>query len=247
MLKRLQETARSQATGRVVTDVRMGLCYTGAQLDDGSTGVALTFRNDLPPGCSCRGTPMAGQPADELLAGLTSDDLIARTVALAVANAVLNHSHAQHVAGDTLEMLQPSADDVVGMVGYFGPLVPQLEGSVRELRVFEKIQGKAAGVFPEADAYDFLPDCSMAIITSTSLLNGTTEALLAAAQSCPRVALVGSSTPLAPAVFAGSNVTLLSGIVITDPPGILQLVSECGGTRYFRGHVRKVNMTVSGS
>ena len=247
MLKRLQHAARERAGDRMVTDVRMGLCYTAAQLDDGSTGVALTFRNDIPQGCSCRGTPLAGQPAAVLLAGLTDDDLIARTVALAVANAVLNRAHADHVGGDTLEMLRPTADDVVGMVGYFGPLVPPLEATVRELRVFEKVPEKAAGVHPEAEAYDFLPDCTIAIITSTSLLNRTTEPLLEAARACPRVALVGSSTPLAPAVFADSGVTLLSGIVITDPPGILQIVSECGGTRSFKGHVNKVNMTVAGA
>ena len=242
MLKRLQETARSQATGRVVTDVRMGLCYTGAQLDDGSTGVALTFRNDLPKGCSCRGAPMAGQPADELLAGLTSDDLIARTVALAVANAVLNRPHAQHVAGDTLEMLQPSADDVVGMVGYFGPLVPKIRKQVRSLSIFEKVTAKSQDLLPEEQAPEILPRCSVAILTSTALLNGSIEKLIDAGAQCREIVLLGASTPLAPDAFVGTPVTCLSGVIVTDAEKILGVVSEAGGMQAFRGAIRKVNV-----
>ena len=67
------------------------------------------------------------------------------------------------------------------------------------------------------------------------------EGLLAAADKCRRIAIVGASTPLVAEAFEGFGVNLLSGVVVTDSAGILQAVSAGGGTRSFRGHVRKVN------
>jgi len=40
----------------------------------------------------------------------------------------------------------------------------------------------------------------------------------------------------------GTPVTILSGVVVLDPAEILRRVSEGGGTRSFKGHVRKLNL-----
>ena len=53
---------------------------------------------------------------------------------------------------------------------------------------------------------------------------------------------MGASTPLVPAVFGPRGVTLLSGITVTDGPGILQVVSEGGGMGFFGERIRKVNV-----
>jgi hypothetical protein len=45
-----------------------------------------------------------------------------------------------------------------------------------------------------------------------------------------------------PSVFAPLGVTLLAGIVVTDGPGILEVVSDGGGTRLFGERVRKMNV-----
>jgi hypothetical protein len=42
--------------------------------------------------------------------------------------------------------------------------------------------------------------------------------------------------------FDGSNVTLLCGVVVRDAREVLRIVSEGGGTRVFRPHVRKVSI-----
>jgi hypothetical protein len=38
-------------------------------------------------------------------------------------------------------------------------------------------------------------------------------------------------------------VTWLSGIVVTDPDGILRVVSEGAGTAFFKPHVTKFNLS----
>ena len=91
-----------------------------------------------------------------------------------------------------------------------------------------------------------LPRCDIAVITSTALILGELGGLLEATRDCREVAIVGASTPLIPEVFGPFGVTLLSGITVTDGPGILQIVSEGGGMGFFGGRVRKVNVTVAG-
>ncbi len=242
LLEHLKTHAEACDDGRTAADVRIGMCYTAVALDDGATGVAYTFRNEIPEGCVCRHGPLAGTSAAELCAGITSEDLVERTVGIATANALINREQDGMLDGDTLDIIQPGPTDVVGMVGYFGPLVPQLKKRVRELRIFERVSRPTNDVYPEEEALSFLPTCSIALITSTTIINRTAEELIESAKNCRISALVGSSTPLARRVFAPCGIRVLSGIIITDGPGIMRIVSEIGGTRYFKGHVRKVNL-----
>jgi hypothetical protein len=53
--------------------------------------------------------------------------------------------------------------------------------------------------------------------------------------------MLGASTPLLPEVFAHTPVTVLSGIIVTHPENILQIVSEGGGMQLFKKNIDKVN------
>ena len=242
ILETLKELAEKKARGMIVTDVRIGLCYTAVLLDNGTAGVALTFRKEIPPGCSKAAKPLAGQAALDIIKGITSADLLERTVGIAAANALLNEERDGLIEGDTLKLLSPAEKDIVGMVGYFGPLVPILKNRVKELRIFERVPEKSLNIYPEEEAFEFLPSCSIALITSTTLINRTAENLLDAARNCQKVALVGSSTPLVKEVFSDFKVDVLSGVLIPDPRTVLRIVSEGAGMKAFKGHIRKVNI-----
>jgi len=247
ILQQLREYAAGLAHDRTVADVRIGLCYTAVLLDDGSAGVAYTFKECLPPGCDVfQGKrPVAGKTASETLAYLSSPDLLERAVGLATANALINHSREELVTGDILDVLACGTDDRVGMVGYFPPLMPVLKPKVKELLVFEALLKGTPGVYAEDQAAALLPSCTVAIITATTLLNNTLPELLEACRNCRAVAIVGATTPLAPEVFKQQNVTLLSGIVVTNSLGILRQVSEGGGMGSFKGYIEKVNLPIT--
>ena len=65
-----------------------------------------------------------------------------------------------------------------------------------------------------------------------------------ALDQCREVVMLGTSTPMSKAVFADTPVTLLSGIVVNDATGVLQAVSEAGGTPAIRAYTNKVNLRV---
>ena len=227
-----------------LADVRIGTRYTAAMLEDGNVGVAYTYREKTAVDSSVfagRRSPV-GRTTTEILEYLESDDELERTVGLAVANALANRRGAGQHEGDVLHFLSIGFLDRVGMVGYFGPLVAPLEQRVRELVIFERDASRSERVLSAEEALVELPRCDVAIITATALIMGGLDPLLEAAAGCREIALVGASTPLVQAVFAPLGVTLLSGVTVTDGPGMLQVVSDGGGMRHFGGRIRKVNV-----
>lgn len=227
-----------------VRDVRLGLGYSAVRLDDGRTGVAYTFRADLVGGCSVfqGARPLAGKPAGELLEFLESSDKIESALGLATANAVANTDQIVGIPGDVLGAVDLLPTDQVGMVGFFGPLIPALEDRVRKLLIFEEAGESGPNLLPSSEAINRLPECDIALITSTTIINGSIDNLLEAASRCRETVLLGSSTPCVPEAFRNTSVSLLSGMTVVDSPGILQVVSEGGGTRFFKPYVKKWNV-----
>jgi uncharacterized protein (DUF4213/DUF364 family) len=128
------------------------------------------------------------------------------------------------------------------MVGCFLPLLRRLEN--RDVEVLAVDERPRAGALPAGEAAAILPGSHVALITATSLVNGTLDGLLELASSCRAVALLGPSTPMLPRAFAATPIILLSGIQILDPEPVLQIAADGGGFRDFRAHVRKINLTV---
>ena len=229
-----------QAARREVVDVRIGLGYTAVVLDDGHAGLAYTFSRSGAAGCSpFRGPrPLAGRSAADLLALLAGDGRLERTVGLATANALANRAHSGMKRADVLELLDVADGEPVGMVGYFGPLVGPLRTRGARLTVFEEDAERGPGLEPASRAVELLPRCSVAI-------SGPVDELAAAAAGCREVVLVGASTPLLPSAFDATSVTLLAGVVVTDPGGALRVVSEAGGMRFFGPYIEKVALAAS--
>jgi len=126
------------------------------------------------------------------------------------------------------------------MVGYFGPLVGMLRASNVNLRIFERHPTNDPDAYPDWAASVELPNCDVAIISATAIINRTIDPLLACTSRAREVVLVGPSAPLLPNVFGPRGVRLLSGVMVRDAEQMLQIVSEGGGTRQFGKAVRKV-------
>lgn len=237
-------TLSGRSEGLTAADVRIGLGYTAVMLDNGSAGVAYTFRKETADGCTTfhGKRPLAGRPAGELLAHLKSSDLVEAAVGLATANALANVGQDGAVQGDLLEAIELGPGDSVGMVGFFAPLIGPIKKRAKSLKIFERNQMVHKDVLPQESMEEMLPRCSVAIITSTAILNHTIERILELAASCREVVMLGASTPLLGELLQTTPVTCLSGVVVRRPEQILQIVSEGGGMRMFGDSVRKLNL-----
>lgn len=245
--KLLKNAALRLAADIEVADVRIGLCYCAVKLDNNQVGLAYIFRDNLGGGCSVYDTlrPLAGKPASDLLALFDADGEIESAIALATANALFNTRDKDYLIGPAIEQLKLRAEDRVAMIGHFTPLVTEIRRRVAQLDIFEKVARPDEEILSIATADERLPQCQVALITSTTIINSSIDALLNLVKHCREVVLVGSSTPLLAEVLQETPVTLLSGITIHDGEGILQTVSEGGGTPSFKPFVHKVNLSCS--
>lgn len=240
----------ADASHHVTTvDVRIGLGYTAVQLENGNVGVAFTFLQNPWTGCSAftGSRPLSGKPAFDLIRLLGSDNLIESAIGLAAANAIANHSPKEAVPGDVLAAVPFLPSDRVTMIGYFGPLIPILREKVQSLTIVDDQAIDKDLVDPKSTATSSLKSSQVAIITSTAIINNTIDDLIEASAGCRNVILLGSSTPNVPEAFRGTPVSYLSGITVDDSKGIMQVVSEAGGTRFFKPFTKKWNVRLRDS
>jgi len=230
--KRLADYLAPHSDGFGIADVRIGLGYTAVMLDNGKAGVAWT--PDSNAACcthfAAAGT-LIGRPAGEVLAMLADrNSPLCRALGLATTNALLTSLPLPSLLPEeVIASLAVTPRDRVAMVGYFGPVIAQLEKSGCTPDIIELNPRKGNTLTPE-QGKRALAECSVAIITATSLINGTCDDLLASLGKPRAALLLGPSTPLCPPAFSGTGITHLSGALVRDPDRVLQVVSQGGGT-----------------
>lgn len=242
--RQIKNHLQDAAQERTIADVRIGLGYTAVMLDNGQTGLGFTFHQDMPERCSLftGALPLEGRPAAEVLDFISSSKKIETAVGMATANALANTPSERHRDGDILDFIEIRPTDRVGMVGMFGPLVGPLRNTAAELVIFEKENKPAEALQPDSEITAQLPDCQVAVITATSIINHSMDHFLHAASNCREVVVLGASTPLVAEAFKNTPVTCLSGVIVSDPATVLGIVSSAGGMRHFKGFVKKVNL-----
>lgn len=234
---RLAETAGDSR----LDDVRIGLGYTAVRLDTGTCGLAYTFRDEAGECCSVMGQAgtIVGRQANEIAAWAKELNAVTAAVGLATLNALVEPPPGSMEA-DIAGRLRLEPGDVVGMVGYFGPLVEFVTARASKLHIFERRPTANGGVLPDWAAPVLLPECDVVLLSATTIANRTADSLLECARQAREVVVLGPSAPMVPEVFAERGVTLLSGVQVVDQDRLLRIVSEGGGTRRFGTAVRKL-------
>ena len=242
LIDELIERATDGASGRRVVDVRAGLGYTCVRLDDDSCGLAYTFRNRLGGHCGIisRAGSIAGMDAADAVAWMTNSNLLMAAVGTATANAIFGKSLTGWDAGNVTGALDIGPSDTFGMVGQFMPILTEVQKKTEKIYVFEQEVYAGSALYPADTAAEHLPKCDVVVITATSIINHTIDELIPYCQNARQICLVGPSTPLCPSAFAPHGVTLLAGVIVTDPERILQIVSEGGGTMSMKPAVKQV-------
>ena len=225
----LQETA----SGKKLVDLRVGLGYTCAVLDDGNIGLAWTGPSHS-MSCSheMKAGKLAGSQAVEVLSMIAAPNPVSRSIGLALANAlIVGLPRPESSTQDVIELVNLNAGDHVVMVGFFGPIIPKIKQSGCKLDIVE-LDSNMPNVLSPEEGKVALGKCTVAIITSTSVVTGTIDDLLASLGNPRAVIMLGPSTIMMPQVFAETKVTHLAGIwpKAGSAVSIQQIVSEGGGT-----------------
>jgi uncharacterized protein (DUF4213/DUF364 family) len=243
--RRLFDSVFHRGENAVIEEVRIGLGYVGVRLDDQRMGLAALLLHELPAGCSVfpDAGRLAGSRARSLLRNLIEgQNQLTKALGLAAANAVL-HAASGEDEKDSLSIMKLVSEDHVAMVGLFTPMVPKIEATGAKLTVIERNPARLA-VLDKKESDRILKECTVAIVTATTLLNDTLEEVLNGLGNPRHVAILGPSTPLCPEIFHDTPVNHLGGAAVRDTKKVMQIISECGGTPAMRPYLRFVNLLV---
>lgn len=226
------------ASDKKIREIRFGLGYSCVELDDGKMGIAWTPSSDAE---SCthveKAGGIAGSRAEEILQWLATPQPLQRAAGLAVFNALNAEISRKSDDSEAISLLQIRPEDHVVMVGYFAPVVPAIKATGCRFEVVELNPEKPDVISPD-QGFKALSECDIAVITSTSIINNTCDALLQALKRNRAAVMLGPSTPMCPEAFAESRITQLSGSYVLNQAMIKQIISEGGGTRLLKKHLR---------
>ena len=239
---KLLECMTPAVEGVRVHQVTIGLNYTAVSTSRGDLGIAAT---GIAQAACCDGSrdvpDYEGRPACELLAHITASDPVTRTMALALVNA-LNRRHALQLPQDDgnrilVDRFAILSGARVAMVGYFPPLVRLLEAQRVPLTIIDATKGIGD---PQVFNRQLRDWADVLLITATSIINNTTEAVLSHAGPDLKTILLGPSTPMVPEAFDHLPIHMLAGTAIVDANRSLKAVRHGGGARTLKPHGRKV-------
>lgn len=245
--QKLYDRFSDQAQQIDVEVLSVGLGYTAVTTSDGGIGIAYTyFENKKACMMLNQAVEYEGRPAGILLEEIKSDNPIERSMALALVNA-LNYQDALKLPQDEnnntmFDMFKIAKGTKVAMVGYFGPLIKRFEQEEAVLEILDLSRGLGRS----EDFYKKLKNwADVLFLTSTSILNNSTEEILANVHTTVKTIMLGPSTPMVKNAFEHLPVHMLAGTVPTDKDNILRAVRHGMGTPVLHRFSRKSYLSLS--
>jgi len=221
IVERVLGAAQPYLHGRVVRDAVVGISLIAVELDNGNVGVSYVLREDLEAGCSIFpfGRQVIGREAATIAKWVvTGSDNLQKGIGSAVLGAasrsqeLLDAETPDRPFGVTIR-----DTDTVGMIGLIHPVAKMMRSRAKELYVFDKgVSARGGGdgtvgLTPMESQPQVLPTCDIVVLSGTTIINGSLDGILGMCDKAREVIMIGASTPMFPAGFGQSGVTVLAG------------------------------------
>lgn len=213
--------------------------FTVAVLENGAIGISYNlFHGDDEAMARYRQwslEKLSGKDAGDLIEWFLSDDLLERTVGLAVLNALSQHFikiHPQHyridATSDLFETMKLDPSSRVGLVGYFRPLLARLQEKAGEVIVLEKSRELLQGSYPftMTDDPTALQQCDKVLITATTLTNDSLPGLMAECANANFVGIMGPTAGCLPDTLFDLGIHAVGYSQIENPELFLQRFAQ---------------------
>ncbi|MGV8075599.1 MAG: Rossmann-like domain-containing protein [Syntrophobacteraceae bacterium] len=247
LIRNLYDHFYEKAHQAKVETICVGLRYTAVSTDEGGIGIAYTYGKDGGC-CSMNGAyhNYEGESASELLSLIKGSEPLNRSIALALINAMNYHDACRLPEDSTdrgwMDSFGIGRDTRLAMVGFFHPLMKLFENRGALVEALDDFQG----IGNRSDFYGKLGSwAEVLLLTSTSILNNSTEEILDRVAPGVKVLMLGPSTPMVAEAFRHLPVQILAGTVPVDKEAVLRAIRHGAGTPVIHRSSRKVTMTVS--
>lgn len=217
LMENVLKEAYPHLQGLTVVDAVIGISFVGVELSNGKSHYVYLMREAIPSGDMIfqYGLQMIGLDAWEVAQwALTGAEDVQRGLGIAALNAGSPHYNpAQDQTTDDFHSnIQP--DDTLGLIGYMPPVFESLGNRVKQIYCFDRaieMQGTVENVHicPISAQAELLPLCDKVIITATTMINHTTEQIIAMCTKATDIQLSGFSLPYYPEAYRDSGLTTL--------------------------------------
>ena len=207
-------------------------------LEDGSAGLYYAWLGDSQKGMGSRYQPdeFSGRHPVELARYCAGADEADCSLGLAAINAITRHVFRQAGftpgdAPDSMGILDISATDHVGMVGYFPSLVKRLRNNGIRLTVIEKkpqFHKRQENFLVSADLQD-LEGCNKVMITASTLLNNSIDEVLEYSRTAQRRVMIGPTAGFFPDPLFARGISAIGGSEIRSAEHARQRLSANQG------------------
>ena len=202
--------------------------FCALELDNGAVGLSYVLLDGLLARLTEQASTRAsleGVDALELARSYRDPSALQRTLGFAAINALTRclfdrAGFVPPASADSTGLLNPERGDHIGMIGYFGRLIPRVLATGARLTVVElraDLAGARDGYRVTLDPAE-LATCNKILSTSTLLLNDTIDRMLAACTAAQEFAMVGPSAGCLPDPLFARGVSVLGGTWIDDVP-----------------------------
>ena len=233
-----------------------GLFFSGVKLSDGQGGLCFTPVKDMPQAVCCPSSAKAmplsgrlkGRSAADYLADLEHHNILRKTLAIAALNALSASCWQRGEAkGYEIQTGKDAFDHVripqggkSVVIGALVPILKKLIAADADFKVLEMdnrtLKGKELEHYaPPEDAWKYIPDADLLVITGVTVLNDTLPGLLEMVKPGAQVIVTGPTASMLPDAFFKRKVTVMGGVLVTKPDEVLDIISEGGSGYHFFG------------
>jgi uncharacterized protein (DUF4213/DUF364 family) len=255
-IQHIREVLGGDLAELTVDRAALGLFFSGVKLNTGHGGLCFTPIKEILEAVCCpssaRAMPLSGRltgrSAEAYLEDFRSDNILKRTLGIAVLNALSaacwerseDRAYDLEVGKDAFDEVEIDPARKTVVVGALAPIIKKLRAVEADFLILEMdpatLKPAEMPHYVHADrAAEFVPDADLLIITGTTILNGTLSGLLGMAKSGCEIVVTGPTASMVPESFFARGVTMLGGILVTKPDELLDIISEAGSGYHFFG------------
>lgn len=162
-----------------------------------------------------------------------SDDSVKEMISMAAVNAISHFAMVKmglevDSTSDSLGLLNLSAQDSIGMVGLFMPLMKTIKKTGAKLLILEK-KAELIKKFPHLNITldpDELKSCNKVLCTSTTILNNSLDEIMTHCDPDAFVSIVGPTAGYFPDPVFARGVDVVGGRMVTDSDLFFQLLEQ---------------------
>lgn len=234
----------------------VGLFFTGVKLSTGQVGACATPIKTIPEAVCCPSSvhampfpgKMRDRPAASFLDEARQAEGIRRAMGVATMNALAalcwerqpNPDVDLEMDVDAFDAARIGPGQLVVVVGAFVPFLRELKRRGQPYLVLEQdpatLKEDEMPFFRSAEqAPAVVPQADVLLVTGTTLLNDTLDAILAAARPDACKVVVGPTVGLVPDAYIRRHCDVLGGIQVTRPDEFLDTLAEGGSGYHFFG------------